>query len=106
MTDDQELWLTIVVAGIGTYATRLGFLAVAHRMADPPVPVQRVLRMIPPAALAALVLPAFVRPEGELDLTQPRFYAGVIATAVAFKTRNVLVTLAVGMALVVIFQEL
>ncbi len=105
MTDDQQLWLTIVLAGIGTYVTRLGFLAVAHRMADPPVPVQRVLRMIPPAALAALVLPAFVRPGGEFDFTQPRLFAGLIATAVAFKTKNVLVTLAVGMALVVVFEQ-
>jgi branched-subunit amino acid transport protein len=79
---------------------------VAHRLADPPVAVQRVLRMIPPAALAALVLPAFVRPGGEFDLTQPRLFAGLIATAVAFKTKNVLVTLAVGMALVILFQEL
>jgi branched-subunit amino acid transport protein len=52
------------------------------------------------------VLPAFVRPEHHFDLTQPRFFAGVIATAVAFKTKNVLLTLAVGMAVVVILDQL
>jgi branched-subunit amino acid transport protein len=106
MSQTARLWVTIVVAGAGTFLARLSFLGVAHRMADPPVAVQRVLRMIPPAALAALVLPAFVRPEHQFDLTQPRLFAGVIATVVAFRSRNVLVTLAVGMAVVVVLEQL
>ena len=106
MTETARLWLTIVLAGLGTFVARISFLGVAHRIADPPIGVQRVLRMIPPAALAALVLPAFVRPEHHLDLTQPRLFAGIIATAVAFKTKNVLVTLAVGMLAVVLFDHL
>jgi branched-subunit amino acid transport protein len=106
MTDTARLWVTIVLAGAGTFVARISFLGVAHRIADPPIGLQRVLRMIPPAALAALVLPAFVRPEHHFDLTQPRFFAGVIATAVAFKTKNVLLTLAVGMAVVVILDQL
>ncbi len=106
MSDTARLWVTIVAAGVGTYVTRLAFLGVAHRMADPPVRVQRVLRMIPPAALAALVLPSFVRADGTFDLATPEFVAGVVATLVAFWTRNVLATLAVGMALVVILEQL
>jgi branched-subunit amino acid transport protein len=106
MSETTRLWLTIGLAGLGTYLTRLGFLGVAHRMADPPVAVQRVLRMIPPAALAALILPAFVRPDGGFDLTQPRLFAGLVATAVAFWSKNVLVTLAVGMAAVVVLEQL
>jgi branched-subunit amino acid transport protein len=106
VSDTARLWTTIVLAGIGTILARVSFLGVAHRITDPPVHVQRVLRMIPPAALAALVVPAFVRPEHHLDLTQPRIFAGIVATAVAYKTKNVLVTLAVGMALVVLFEQL
>ena len=106
MTETARLWVTIVLAGAGTFVARISFLGVAHRIADPPVALQRVLRMIPPAALAALVVPALVRPEGHVDLTQPRFVAGIIATAVAVKTKNVLLTLVVGMAVVVILQEL
>jgi len=106
VTGTVRLWLTIVLAGLGTIVARVSFLGIAHRITDPPVGVQRVLRMIPPAALAALVLPALVRPEHQLDLAQPRLFAGLIATAVAFRSKNVLVTLAVGMALVVVFQEL
>ena len=105
MTETVRLWVTILLAGAGTFLARISFLGVAHRIADPPVGVRRVLRMIPPAALAALVVPALVRPEGHVDLTQPRFLAGLLAMAVAFRTKNVLVTLAAGMALVVVLQE-
>lgn len=106
MTETGRLWLTIVLAGAGTFVARISFLGVAHRIADPPVGLQRILRMIPPAALAALVLPAFVRPGGQFDLTQPRLVAGLVATVVAFWTKNVLVTLAVGMAVVIIIDQL
>ena len=106
MTETARLWTTIALVGAGTYLARVSFLGVAHRMADPPIYVQRILRMIPPAALAALVLPSFVRPGGTFDLTQPRFVAGVVATAVAFWTKNVLITLAVGMTLVVVLEQL
>ena len=106
MTETGRLWLTIVLAGAGTFVARISFLGVAHRIADPPIALQRILRMIPPAALAALVLPAFVRPGGQFDLTQPRLVAGLVATVVAFWTNNVLVTLAVGMAVLIILDQL
>ena len=106
MSETARVWVTIVLAGAGTFLARISFLGVAHRMADPPIYLQRILRMIPPAALAALVLPSFVRPGGTFDLTQPRFFAGVIATIVAFWTKNVLVTLAVGMAVLIILDQL
>lgn len=57
-------------------------------------------------ALASIVLPAFVRPEGELDPTHPRFIAGIIAALVAWRTNNVVATLVVGVGLVVLLQNL
>src|SRR5688572_12819034 len=56
----------------------------------------RLLRQIPPAALAAIVLPALVRPEGTIDLAQPRLVAGLFAGLVAWKSRNVVLTLILG----------
>ena len=56
------VWVAIVLAGIGTYAMRASFLVFAHRLADVPPSVQRLLRQIPPAALAAIVIPALLRP--------------------------------------------
>jgi branched-subunit amino acid transport protein len=68
---------------------RASFLVFAHRLADVPPSVQRLLWQIPPAALAAIVVPAFLRPEESLDVWQPRFLAGAIAAAIAWRTRNV-----------------
>jgi branched-subunit amino acid transport protein len=102
----SSTWATIVLAGIGTFAMRASFIAAADRLAYVPPRVQRLLRQIPPAALASLVLPALVRPEGHLDLTHPRFIAGIAAGLVAWRTKNVLATLVVGMGLVVLLQNL
>jgi branched-subunit amino acid transport protein len=102
----SRVWTVIAVAGVGTFAMRASFIAFAHRLTTVPPWAQRVLRQIPPAALASLVLPAFVRPHGSLDLTQPRFVAGALATFVAWRTGSVALTLIAGMATVVLLDAL
>ncbi len=102
----SRVWPVIVISGAGTYAMRASFLAAAHRLAEVPPWVTRVLRQIPPAALAAIILPALVRPEGQLDLLQPRLLAGLVAALVAWRTRNVGLTLVVGMAVLVGLEHL
>ncbi len=102
----SRIWVAIILSGIGTYAMRASFLVFAHRLADVPLGVQRLLRQIPPAALAAIVVPALFRPEGSLDLWQPRFLAGVVAALVAWKTRNIALTLAVGIGIVMLLDAL
>lgn len=102
----SRIWVAIVLAGIGTYAMRASFLVFAHRLADVPHNVQRLLRQIPPAALASIVVPALLRPEGQLDVTQPRLVAGVLAGLVAWRTRNIALTLVVGMGVVMVIDAL
>jgi branched-subunit amino acid transport protein len=97
-------WTAILLAGAGTFAMRASFLAAAHHLASVPPRVQRLLRQIPPAALASLVVPALVRPDGQVDLAQPRFAAGVLAALVAWRTRNVALTLVVGLAALLIAE--
>jgi branched-subunit amino acid transport protein len=92
-------WTAILLSAVGTYAMRAGFLVAAHRLVDVPVPVQRVLRQIPPAALASIVFPALLRPNGYLDLWQPELVSGVLAALVFWRTRSTALTLAVGMGL-------
>lgn len=99
-------WAAILLGGAGTFAMRASFLAAAHRMAEVPPPVHRVLRQIPPAALAALVVPALLRPGGELGLLQPELISGVVAGLVAWRTRNVVATLLVGMVLLAVLEHL
>lgn len=102
----SRLWVAVIVGGIGTFSMRASFLMAAHRMADVPPLVQRILRQIPPAALASLVLPAFLRPNGHLDLWTPELAAGIVAALVAWRTRNSILTLVVGMAVLVALEAL
>ena len=102
----SRVWLAIVLAGAGTFAMRASFLAAASRLAVVPPFAQRLLRQIPPAALAAIVAPALLRPEGHLDLTQPRLVAGIAAGIVAWRTRNVALTLSVGLLALLALQAL
>lgn len=100
------VWMTVILAGAGTYAIRSSFMLVAHRFDDLPPSVMRVLRMIPPAALAALTVPAVLRPDGEIDLTNPRFAAALIAGLAGYFTKSVLVTLGVGFASLALIEWL
>jgi branched-subunit amino acid transport protein len=93
-----DVWLAIVLAGAGTFAMRASFIVAAHRLATVPLWADRILRQIPPAALAAIILPALVRPEGTIDLLQPRLAAGILSALVAWKTRSVALTLILGIA--------
>lgn len=102
----SRMWAAIMLAGAGTYAMRASFLAFAHRMATVPPMLARALRQIPPAALAAIVAPALLRPEGQLDLLQPTLLAGLVAAGVAWRTRNVGITVVVGIALLAALQQL
>ncbi len=93
----STVWVATILAGAGTFAMRASFIVAARRMATVPPWADRILRQIPPAALAALVLPALVRPEATLDLWQPRLAAGIFAAVVAWRTRNVALTLVLGL---------
>lgn len=102
----SDLWLTILLAGAGTYLLRASFLAMADRLVDLPPMVERILRQIPPAVLAALVVPQLLRPEGQLDFWQPELLAGVVAALVSWRTRNIAATLVVGMGVLVLIEQL
>ena len=101
----SDVWLAILLAGAGTFAMRASFLLAARRLADVPPGVQRVLRQIPPAALASLVVPAFLRPDGDLGF-HPELAAGVLAALVGWRTRSTALTLVVGLGALVALREL
>ena len=94
-------WLVILGMGLVTYAIRLSLIALLGRMQVPPL-VQRGLRFVPPAVLSAIIFPELLRPSGALDLSPSnlRLLAGVLSALVAWRTKNVLLTIAAGMAAV------
>lgn len=97
---DFAIWSTVVVIGLITFLLRLSFIQLQDRVRLPAL-VQRALRYVPPAVLAALVVPALVRPEGIIDLSldNVRLIAGILAAIAAWWSGNVLVTMAVGMGM-------
>ena len=94
----MALWLTVFAMGAVTYAIRLSLLGAIGRVTLPPLLV-RGLRYVPPAVLTAIVVPELVLPGGALDVswTNARLLAGVLAALVAWRSRNVILTVAAGM---------
>jgi len=100
-----ELWLLFAAIGLGTFTLRFLFIYLFGKI-EMPGWLRRALRFVPAAALAALVFPAltYTGPELNISLHNPRLLAGLLSALVAWKTRNVLWTLAAGMALLWLFQ--
>jgi branched-subunit amino acid transport protein len=105
MDSQLVLWLTLLGMGLVTYAIRLGPILALERMPMPPR-LRQALRFVPAAVLSAISLPELLRPGGTLDLStgNDRLLAGILATAVAWFTRNVLLTIGLGMVALWVLQ--
>jgi branched chain amino acid efflux pump len=98
-------WPTLVAVGAVTFLYRFScFGRVADRKVDPRW--SRALRFVPPAAFAALVSPELLGGGAVRGFLNPRLLAGGVAALVAWKTRNVLLTIAGGMAALHLIQRL
>ena len=84
--------------GLITFALRVSFIALAGRLEMPPL-VQRALRCVHATVLSAIVVPALVFREGDLQLafTNEKLLAGLFALVVAFYTKSVIWTIVAGM---------
>jgi len=98
-------WLVVAAIGVGTYITRLSFVALFGRSGVPGW-LAAPIRYIAPAVLAALVAPEVIAPEGALDVTSanPRFFAGAVAALVAVRTKSVAWTFVAGMGALWLLQ--
>lgn len=94
--------LTFLVAGLITFGWRVSFLTVRNADQRLPVWMRGALRHVPAAVLAALVAPAFVRHTGSVDLFDVRVLAGLVGGLVAWRTRSILATVVVGMAVILV----
>ena len=96
----SSVWFLFIILAMGTFALRFSFIYLFGKV-EMPAWLRRALRFVPPAVLAALVFPALTYPNGALDLSLDniRLLAGLGGALVAWKTRNVLWTIAVGMVL-------
>jgi branched-subunit amino acid transport protein len=103
----MNLWLIIIGMGVITYAIRLSMIVMSGQvqLGDN---LQRALRYVPPAVLSAIILPEMVQPGGTLDLSlgNERLLAGLIAIVVAWFSKNMIWTVAIGMISLWILQAL
>ena len=93
----MALAIAILCIGMLTYLMRLSFIGLSGRYRLPAL-VERALRYVPPAALTALVVPDLVGHVGAGAAGDARLAAGLLAILVAWRTRNILLTLTLGLA--------
>ena len=96
---EAMVWLVLILVGLGGFLERFSFIFLFGKI-KMPVWLRRALRFVPASVLAALVFPALTHPAGLLDLSFGNFrlLAGLVGAVVAWRSRNVLLTLLVGMA--------
>ncbi|HLW01822.1 MAG TPA: AzlD domain-containing protein [Ktedonobacterales bacterium] len=105
MTAGMMIWLVMLPFAAATYALRVGFLLSGG--AGRPAGWQRWLRFVPPAVLSALVaLALFGSGSPFSPATLSQVLAAALAALVAWRFRNVLLTVATGMAAFWIVQAL
>lgn len=82
-----------------TFGVRYPVLALVSRLQLAPS-IERALRYIPPAVLAAIIAPEILLPDGEnlaLRLDNSALVGGIVASIIAWRTRNLLLTIVIGM---------
>lgn len=101
----MSVWVWMIAGGLLTYGIRLSFILLFGKF-DIPEGVKRALRLVPAAVLSAIVFQEVLMPGGELNLSlgNLRLISAVLAALVAWKTHNVVLTVAVGMGALWLFQ--
>ena len=101
----MNIWLIILIAGLITFAIRLSFIFLLDRIKVPDW-FRRGLRFVPVAVLSAIILPALTGSGGTLNISwrNPQLLAGAFAILIAWRTKNVVLTIVSGLAALLIFQ--
>jgi branched-subunit amino acid transport protein len=102
----DELFLISGMALV-TLAIRYLVLALSGRLKLAPWFLQ-LLRYVPPVVLTAIVAPAVLMPDNQLELsyTNPRLIGAVAAILVAVWRQNLLLTIVIGMLVFFAWQWL
>ena len=101
------IWLTIIGMGIITYMIRLSPILLLERF-ELRQDIKQALRFVPVAVLSAITFPEMFQPGGQLDISlgNQRLLAGLVAITVAYFTKNVIWTVAIGMITLWVLQWL
>lgn len=99
VTVNNNILLIILGMALVTYITRVGSI-VLFKITGIPSWIEAWLKHVPTAILTALIIPALFLPKGYLDISLNNNYliAGVIAAFVAYRSRNIVLTIGLGMS--------
>jgi len=90
-------WLTIIIAGIITYFTRMTMVALVDRdlLGER---VKEVLAYVPSAVFPAIIFPGiFINDYGTfIEMNDPKIFGAIVAVLVGFFSRNVIATILSG----------
>ena len=91
-------WLSIIIAGILTYFTRMTMIALVSRdmLGDR---IKAVLAYVPSAVFPAIIFPAiFINDYGTfVEMNDPKIFGAVVAIIVGYFSRNVIATILSGL---------
>lgn len=94
----MSVWLAILGVSAATFLLRASFIVFAdpHRF---PRRFRQALTFVPPAVLAAIVVPGLLMVDGAVDLSvgNPRWIAGAVAIAAGVLWRNAMAAIGTGM---------
>jgi branched-subunit amino acid transport protein len=102
-----DVWAVIAGMAVATYLTRAPLLLALARRSLPPR-LALWLRLIPLAVLPALAVPLVLVDHGRLTLAvaHPPLWGAVVVLALAARRVNLLVTVALGVAVVALLRAL
>ncbi len=97
--------LLVLGMALVTFAVRYPPLALVGRL-QLPERVIRALRYVPVAVLTAIIVPAVLMPQGELDLRLENAYliAGLTAVLVSWRMKNLLLTIVIGIGVFLLWR--
>lgn len=103
----MNIWLVMVLGGLVTFGMRFSLIyLLAEGGFQVPETMRRALHYVPPAVLSAIIFPELFLRNGSIDLSMEntRLLAGLAAVLVAWFSRNTLVTIIAGMAVLFLLQ--
>ena len=91
-------WLSIIVAGVLTYFTRMTMITLVDRdtLGDK---IKAVLEYVPSAVFPAIIFPAiFINDFGSfVDMNDPKIFGAIVAIIVGYFSKNIIATILTGL---------
>ena len=101
----MTMWIVVIAVGIATFGMRFAFIGLFGRFEVPPN-LERGLRYIAPAVLAALTLPGVLAADGALDPWNVFVPAAIIGGIAAWATKSIGAAIVIGLPALWLMQSM